>query len=241
MDKWLKAGILDKGIVISPTTGTPQGGIISPILANIYLHYALDAWFYETVQTHCQGQVYHCRYADDFVCAFEYEKDAQRFYKALKARLNKFNLEVAEDKTNIMVFSRCDLNSKTSFNFLGFEFRWEFCRRIKNRGRFAIIKRRTSSKKFHASIANFKEWLKDNCRLPKKILFPRLNRKLRGYYNYYGIRGNSKSLNAFIYQVENLLFKWLNRRSQRRSYNWIGFKQLINHFNLSKPRIYHAF
>lgn len=239
--KWLKAGILDKGTVIHPATGTPQGGIVSPILANIYLHYVLDTWFYETVQAHCRGQGYHCRYADDFVCAFEYEKDAQRFYKALKLRLNKFGLEVAEDKTNIRVFSRCHLKSKTGFNFLGFEFRWELSRRIKNRSRFAIIKRRTSSKKFHASIANFKKWLKDNSGLPKKILFPKLNKKLRGYYNYYGIRGNSKSLNTFIFLVENLLFKWLNRRSQRNSYNWIGFKQLIKHFGLAKPRICHAF
>lgn len=239
--KWLKAGILDKGMVIHPATGTPQGGIVSPILANIYLHYVLDTWFYETVQAHCRGQGYHCRYADDFVCAFEYEKDAQRFYKALKLRLNKFGLEVAEDKTNIMVFSRCHLKSKTRFNFLGFEFRWELSRRIKNRSRFAIIKRRTSSKKFQASIANFKKWLKDNSGLPKKILFPKLNKKLRGYYNYYGIRGNSKSLNTFIFLVENLLFKWLNRRSQRNSYNWIGFKQLIKHFGLVKPRICHAF
>ena len=92
--KWLKAGILDKGQVINPESGTPQGGSISPILANIYLHYVLDVWFYETVQMHCRGQVYLCRYADDFVCAFEYEKDAQRFYKALENRLDKFNLSL---------------------------------------------------------------------------------------------------------------------------------------------------
>ncbi len=159
----------------------------------------------------------------------------------MKLRLNKFGLEVAEDKTNIMIFSRYHLKSKTRFNFLGFEFRWELSRRIKNRRRYAIIKRRTSRKKFHASIANFKKWLKDNSGIPKKILFPKLNKKLRGYYNYYGIRGNSKSLNTFIFLVENLLFKWLNRRSQRNSYNWIGFKQLIKHFGLAKPRICHAF
>jgi group II intron reverse transcriptase/maturase len=238
--KWLKAGILDKGQVICPITGTPQGGVVSPILANIYLHAVLDVWFYETVQTHCRGQVYLCRYADDFVCAFEYEKDAQRFYEALKKRLNKFNLEVAEDKTHIMVFSRCKIRAKTSFNFLGFEFRWGLSR-AKNRVRIPIIKRRTSREKLYASLANFKVWLKQSSRLPKNILFAMLNRKLRGYYNYYGIIGNYKSLGNFVYRVTQTLFKWLNRRSQRKSYNWEGFNELVKHFGIAKPRICHAF
>lgn len=240
--KWLKAGILDKGQVICPTTGTPQGGVISPILANIYLHNVLDTWFYETVQSHCQGQVYLCRYADDFVCAFEYEKDAQRFYKALKLRFNKFGLEVAEDKTNIMVFSCLKIRAKTCFNFLGFEFRWGLSRRKLNRKtRIPIIKRRTSREKMRASLANFKEWLKRNCRIPKEILFKRINRKLRGYYNYYGIIGNFKSLASFVYRITQMLFKWLNRRSQRKSYNWKGFNELIKYFGIAQPRICHNF
>jgi len=240
--KWLKAGILDKGQVICPTTGTPQGGVISPILANIYLHNVLDVWFYETVQTHCRGQAYLCRYADDFVCAFEYEEDAQCFYKALKLRLNKFSLEVAEDKTNIMVFSRCKIRAKTSFSFLGFEFRWGLSRRKHNyRTRIPIIKRRTSREKLRASLAKFKMWLKKASRLPKDILFAQLNRKLRGYYNYYGIIGNFKSLNTFIYHVKRMLFKWLNRRSQRKSYNWKGFNEMIKYFRIVKPRICHDF
>ena len=239
--KWLKAGILDKGLVICPITGTPQGGVVSPILANIYLHTVLDVWFYETVQTHCRGQVYLCRYADDFVCAFEYEKDAQRFYEALGKRLNKFNLEVAENKTHLLVFSRSKIRNGSSFNFLGFEFRWGLNRRIKNRLRIPIIKRRTSREKLYASLANFKVWLKKSSRLPKNILFAMLNRKLRGYYNYYGIIGNYKSLGSFVYRVTQTLFKWLNRRSQRKSYNWEGFKELVKHFGIAKPRICHAF
>jgi RNA-directed DNA polymerase len=239
--KWLKAGILDKGLVICPITGTPQGGVVSPILANIYLHTVLDVWFYETVQTHCRGQVYLCRYADDFVCAFEYEKDAQRFYEALEKRLNKFNLEVAENKTQLLVFSRCKIRNGSSFNFLGFEFRWGLNRRIKNRLRIPIIKRRTSREKLYASLANFKVWLKKSSRLPKNILFAMLNRKLYGYYNYYGIIGNYKSLGSFVYRVTQALFNWLNRRSQRKSYNWEGFKELVKHFGIAKPRICHAF
>jgi RNA-directed DNA polymerase len=239
--KWLKAGILDKGQVICPITGTPQGGVVSPILANIYLHTVLDVWFYETVQTHCRGQVYLCRYADDFVCAFEYEKDAQRFYEALEKRLNKFNLEVAENKTHLLVFSRYKIRNGSSFNFLGFEFRWGLSRRINKRLRIPIVKRRTSREKLYASLANFKVWLKKSSRLPKNILFAMLNRKLRGYYNYYGIIGNYKSLGGFVYRVTQALFKWLNRRSQRKSYNWEGFNELVKHFGIAKPRICHAF
>lgn len=118
--KWLKAGVLEECKVINPVTGTPQGGIISPILANIYLHYVLDEWFEEVVKAYCRGEVYLCRYADDFVCAFQYEDDARRFYKALGLRLEKFGLSLAEEKTRMMRFSRMHMEDKTCFEFLGF-------------------------------------------------------------------------------------------------------------------------
>lgn len=236
INKWLKAGILETdGQVIHPITGTPQGGIVSPILANIYLHYVLDKWFEETVRTHCKGHVYLCRYADDFVCAFQCPKDAERFYKALIQRLARFGLEAAEDKTQIMVFSHVKAKVKTKFEFLGFEFRWG----VSYWGK-SLLKRRTSRIKLRASIANFKIWFRKYSGLPRKILFARLNRKLVGYYNYYGVTGNSQSLSSFVYQVTRLLFKWLNRRSQRKSYNWIGFKDLVKYFGIAKPRICHA-
>lgn len=241
INKWLKAGILDKDIVTRPEAGTPQGGSISPILANIYLHHVLDEWFYQIVQPMCRGQVYLNRYADDFVCAFENEHDAKRYYKALKQRLNKYNLEVAEDKTRLIAFSPLRKRGKTRFDYLGFEFSWGLTRKIGRRLRRPIIKRRTSRKKLRASRRTFKDWLKDNTRLPKKILFAKLNRKLRGYYQYYGIRGNSRSLGNFAYYVTLLLFKWINRHSQRKSYNWMGFRELVKHFGIAKPRIYHAF
>jgi len=239
--KWLKAGILDKEHIIHPEAGTPQGGTISPILANIYLHHVLDDWFYQTVQSYCRGQVYLCRYADDFVCAFETEKDAKRFYKALKLRLNKYNLEVAEDKTQLMLFSPLRERGKTRFDFLGFEFSWDLSRKIGKGLRQVIIKRRTSRFKLRSSLQNFKGWLKDNARLPKKILFARLNRKLRGYYRYYGIIGNYKSLETYAYYFIGYLHKWLNRRSQRKSHNWEGFKEMVKHFGLAKPQLYHRF
>ena len=213
--KWLKAGIMETdGQVIHPVTGTPQGGVVSPILANIYLHHVIDEWFEETVRRHCIGQVYLCRYADDFVCAFENAKDAERFYKALSQRLERFGLQPAEDKTRIIEFSHCKVRVKTKFDFLGFEFRWGV-----NRWGKPILKRRTSRDKLQASLAKFKVWFKKYSSLPKKFLFMKLNRKLQGYYNYYGVRGNYKSLNSFVYRAWQLLYKWLNRRSQRRSYN----------------------
>lgn len=235
--KWLKAGILETdGQVIQPLMGTPQGGNVSPILANIYLHYALDEWFEETVRTHCTGHAYLCRYADDFVCAFQNSKDAQRFYQALIQRLARFGLEVAEDKTQIIEFSHCKAKAKTKFDFLGFEFRWGV-----NRWGKPILKRRTSRDKLRASLVKFKAWFQKHRELPKKILFAKLNSKLIGYYNYYGVTGNFESLNHFVYQVKGLLFKGLNERSQRLSYNWKGFKELVKHFGIAKPRILHAF
>ena len=232
--RWLKAGILDiDGQVLHPETGTPQGGIISPILANVYLHYVLDVWFDEIVRARCKGKVYLCRYADDFVCAFEFESDAQRFYEVLPKRLAKFGLEVAAEKTNIIRFDR---QSKSRFEFLGFEIYW-------GKGRWGniILKRRTSRKKYQAALAILKAWCKDHCRLPKAVLFAKLNRKLRGYWNYYGIRGNYESLGDYFYHAKKILLKWLNRRSQRRSYTWTGFRALLKDFPLAKPRICHDF
>ncbi len=235
--KWLKAGILETdGRVIQPQSGSPQGGIVSPMLANIYLHYVLDLWFEETVKAHCQGAAYLCRYADDFVCAFQYETDAEKFYNVLDKRLEKFGLEVAEEKTNLLRFSPIKCQDNGAFEFLGFEFRWGLSSRRK-----PVLKRRTSRKKYRASLANLQEWCRDNCRLPKKLLFNKLNSKLLGYYNYYGIQGNYKSLTNFLYQAKRVLFNVMNRRSQRRSYNWKGFAELLKVFKLEKPRICHNF
>jgi len=235
--KWLKAGILEPdGAVNHPEKGSPQGGIVSPILANIYLHHALDVWFEETVKGHCRGAAYLCRYADDFVCAFELEADAERFYSVLGDRLGKFGLEVAAEKTNLIRFSPVDWKASGAFDFLGFEFRWGL-----GRWRKPVLKRRTARKKYRAALAEFQEWCRKHCRLPKKILFAKLNSKLRGYYNYYGIRGNYDSMQDFLYHVTRILLRVLNRRSQRRSYNWKGFAALIKVFPLQRPRICHSF
>lgn len=234
IERWLLAGILDTdGAVLHPVTGTPQGGIVSPILANVYLHYVLDVWFEEVVKSHCKGSVYHCRYADDFVCAFEIESDAQRFYEALPKRLAKYGLETAAEKTNILQF---DKNSKTRFEFLGFEFRWGL-----NRWGKPVLKRRTARNKYRSAIANFTLWCRKHCRLATAQMFAKLNQKLRGYWNYYGLRGNYESLGDYFYHIKRILLKMLNRRSQRKSYTWTSFSELLKDFPLIKPRICHPF
>jgi RNA-directed DNA polymerase len=231
--KWLKAGVLDTdGQVIHPATGTPQGGIVSPVLSNIYLHYALDLWFHKVIKKQCRGEACLIRFADDFVSAFQYQQDAERFYNLLGGRLGKFKLELSEEKTRIISFPRHKPSGKYRFDFLGFEFYWG-----KDRSGKPHLKRRTSRKKLRSSIKRFTEWCKENRNLEARVLFRRLNAKLRGYYNYYGVFGHYDGLQQFFYQVKRILFKWLNRRSQRRSYNWCGFKQLLKHYRVEQPRI----
>jgi len=231
--KWLKAGILDiDGLVKHPITGCPQGGCISPTLSNIYLHYVLDLWFEKFVKPRAKGEAYICRYADDFVCAFRYKIDADNFYNELPNRLGKFGLELSMDKTNIIRFTRFKKKQNASFEFLGFEYRWASSLKGND-----IIRRRTSRKKLHQSFSNMKDWCKNvrNKRLPTIIKL--LNSKLRGYYNYYGIMGNSKSLKSFYKMTLKMLFKWLNRRSQRRSFNYDKFELMIKRYGVLTPRI----
>jgi RNA-directed DNA polymerase len=230
--KWLKAGILDvDGLIKHPVTGCPQGGCISPILSNIYLHYVLDLWFEKIVKPRAEGEAYICRYADDFVCAFRYKGDAERFYNELPNRLSRFGLELSVEKTNIISFSRFR-EEKLSFEFLGFEYRWGSSIQGKD-----IVKRRTSRKKLRQSISNMKDWCKSNRSKRLISIIKEINTKLRGYYNYYGIIGNSKSLKDFYRITMRTLYKWLNRRSQRHSFNWIQFKKMIKRYGVIAPRI----
>jgi RNA-directed DNA polymerase len=231
--KWLEAGILEPdGTIIEPITGTPQGGIISPILANIYLHYALDLWFEKAIKPRCEGKAYLCRYADDFIGAFQCKKDAELFYEELGKRLAKFGLEIAKEKTRLISFSKFRINEKTSFEFLGFEYRWGISRKGN-----AIIKRRTSRKKLRKSLANFKNWCKKSRNKRLWVIFLELNSKLRGYYNYYGVIGNMDGISEFYQQAIKILYKWLNRRSQRKSFVWEGFKKVLKRYRVLKPRI----
>lgn len=232
--KWLKAGVMETGNIIEkPHQGTPQGGVISPILANIYLHNILDQWFEEVVKKHLKGESMMIAYADDFVCAFRYKEDAERFMEALEKRFNKFGLELAKEKTKLIKFSRFSKERNGNFDFLGFTYRW-----IKSREGKDIITHTTSKKKFNASVQKIKQWLKENRNIRLRKLTDQLNIKLKGYYNYYGVVGNSKMLRKMDSVVKRLLYKWMNRRSQRRSFNWKQFSNMLsNHYPLQKPFI----
>ncbi|MBU1086769.1 MAG: hypothetical protein KKD05_04545 [Candidatus Omnitrophica bacterium] len=154
--KWLKVGILEEdGRVIHPLTGTPQGGIVSAVLANIYLHYALDLWFVKVVKPRCRGEVRIMRYADDFICSFQFQSDTQRFYDVLSNRLEKFKLELSLEKTQVIKFTRFETENSKGFNFLGFEYRWG-----KSRRGNSLVKMRTSKKKFRGAIAAILGWIK---------------------------------------------------------------------------------
>lgn len=231
--KWLKAGILDTdGQTLHPEHGTPQGGIISPILANIYLHYTIDLWFEGIVKKNNRGSAYICRYADDFVCAFQYKDDAERFYNELPERLGKFGLELSVEKTRIISFNRFRKAEKTSFDFLGFEFRWGTSLEGKR-----LVQRKTSKKKFQQALKAFSKWCQQNRSMKISDFFKLVNAKLIGHYNYYGIIGNSKSVASFFYFAERALFKWLNRRSQKKSFTWDTFYEIIEYYKIEKPRI----
>ena len=232
--KWLKAGILETdGSIINPEAGTPQGGIISPVLANVYLHFALDLWFEKVVKPQCDGDAMICRCADDWVCAFQLRDDAKRFYRELPHRLAKFHLETAPEKTNLLRFSRFHPGMERRFTFLGFEFFW-----IRDRQREPRVKRRTARKKLQGACRRIKAWIKSNRHLPGGEFFKGLNKRLVGHYNYYGVRGNHLSLKYFFEVAREYTFKWLNRRGgKRQSYGWQQFDQLLDRVKIAWPRI----
>lgn len=231
--KWLKAGVLEEdGEVVHPATGTPQGGIVSPILANIYLHYVLDLWFEKVVRKQCRGEAFLMRYADDFVAGFEHQGEAEKIYRELPERLREFGLELSKAKTRVIEIDRDRPSGGSRFEFLGFEFYWG-----KDRQGRPHLKRRTARNRLWVSLVRFALWCRQVRHWDLRDLFRVLNAKLRGYYNYYGVVGNYESLGMFFRHALRILFKWLNRRSQMRSYNWQGFVELLKHYRVEKPRI----
>ncbi len=234
--KWLKAGVLEEdGKVRHPATGCPQGGCISPILANIYLDYVLDQWFVREIKPKCRARAYMSRYADDIVYAFQYQREAEMLFRELPKRLGRFNLELSAEKTRVVRFSRfsvIDGEESLSFVYLGFEFRW-----MRDRKGIPRMKRRTARKRFRRSLTRLTEWIRRERDRPVRDLMKTLSRKLLGYYNYYGVRSNAESLWAYHREALKIVRKWLNRRSQRRSYSWRGFHAMVKYFGVARPRI----
>ena len=237
--RFLKAGIIEEGKFITTNQGTPQGSILSPVLANIYMHYVLALWFEKKIKPNFKGESYITIYADDYVCCFQYKQEAELFYKTLLPnRLKKFNLELAKDKTRMIKFGTfAQQNVKEgkpeTFNFLGFT---HYCSKSK-KGLFRV-KRKTEQKKKKAKIKEYKNWIKQNRNKPLKDIINKTNEKLRGHYQYYGVTDNFHALSDYYWSVRTLIYKWLNRRSQRKSYTYQQFEQMLEIYPLLRPKIY---
>lgn len=218
--RFLKAGVMEQSKWMESDKGTPQGGLISPILANVYLHYALDLWVEYRVKRCCKGEVYYARYADDFVLLFQYEDEAKAVMGYLRDRLGKFGLNLAEDKTRILPFGR-HARRKEDFDFLGFTFF-----NAKSRKGYYRIGIRTSAKKLRAKRQAVGEWLWTRLTRPVGETLATLNRKLVGHYNYYGINGNYRAVCSFWRYVKGRLMWTLCRRSQKHRLTWAMFQKL---------------
>jgi RNA-directed DNA polymerase len=241
IDKWLKAGVLEEGRIIHPDTGTPQGGVISPLLANIYLHEVLDKWFEADVQPRLQGRAVLIRYADDFVIVFSSQRDARRVLDVLAKRFAKYGLTLHPEKTRLVPFDRPRggvANSGTrpgTFDLLGFTHYWG----LSFRG-WWIIKRQTARSRFSRALKRVGEWCRTNRHRPVVEQQQALNRRLRGHYGYYGITTNHPALRRFREEVQCIWRKWLNRRSQRARMTWQRFHLLLRRYPLLPAQVTHS-
>lgn len=229
--RMLKSGIMEDGLVSASEQGTPQGSILSPLLSNIYLHYVLDQWFCRRVRKQCRGEAYYFRFADDFLACFQHEGDAQSFKRRLKDRLEGFSLELSLEKTKSLEFGRfARANARKSgqkpkeFTFLGFT---HYCGKTRH-GHFKI-KRRTSRKKLAESLRRFTEWAKSAKQVLRKgEMLRSAKRRVQGHLNYYAVTDNWGKCSIYHYHATRILFKWLNRKSQRRAYTWDGYNQALD-------------
>ena len=238
--KWLKAGVMEEGARVRNEVGVPQGGVISPLLANIYLHYVLDLWIMRKVKRELAGRIYLIRYADDFVIGCTDREDAQKVWEMLPDRLKQFGLELSPEKSRMIEFGRKvylkgkkEGNRLGTFDFLGFT---HYMTRSRKGG--ARLGRKTIGKRHRSTLIAMNDKLKKMRNLLSfRELHVHLCRVLKGYYNYYGFAGNAATLNKFAYAVEHMWFNWLNRRSQRKSFNWEEYQERRKRFPLPRPRI----
>lgn len=242
IDKWLKAGVMEDGEVHRADLGTPQGGVISPLLANIYLHEVLDQWFVREVQPRLHGHATLIRYADDFVIVFEEEADARRVLEVLPQRFSKFGLTVHPEKTRLVQFQKPRTTTTRmtvprderpgTFDLLGFTHYWALSRK----GNWAVF-RKTSSKRLDRALSRIQDWCQENRHLPVPMQQQALKLKLQGHYRYYGILGNWQAIDRFRYETGRVWFKWLNRRSQRKSLNWDEFNAVSKRYPLPPAQL----
>lgn len=238
--RMLMAGIMEDGLTHASEEGAPQGSIVSPVLSNVYLHYALDVWFEKRVKPYAKGEAHLFRFADDFLCAFQFKEEAESFERNIKDRLEGFGLEIAPEKTRRMEYGPyAEQNAKRrrektpTFTFLGLT---HYCGRTRN-GHFKV-KRHTSVKKFRAKLREYTGWIrKARGVMPTGELMRRAKSRIQGHLNYYAITDNYEACKKYHYWFTRITFKWLNRRSQRMSYNWEQFNQMLESVGWPKVKI----
>jgi RNA-directed DNA polymerase len=242
--KWLNAGVLDAGNLTFPDKGSPQGGVISPLLANVYLHYVLDVWFEQEVQPRLKGRAFLIRYADDFVIGFTCEEDARRVLDVLPKRFGKYGLTIHPDKTRLLAFAPPDRSDRSdpgsgsepgSFDFLGFTHFWG-----RSRKGVWVVKRRTASSRLRRALTTIAQWCRLNRHRPIPAQHQTLSQKLRGHFAYYGITGNSEGLRRFRDAVLGFWRKWLSRRTRGRSLSWDLFRRLLGRYPLPPALAIHS-
>ena len=240
IDKWLKAGVMEDGNVSYPDSGSPQGGVISPLISNVFLHYVLDVWFEQEVIPRLQDRAFLIRYADDFVIGFRHQRDAERVMEVIPKRFGKYGLTVHPTKTKLVRFfppsDRKDQDEPPddrpgTFNLLGFTHYWG-----RSRKGYWVVKKKTAADRFSRAVRNIDKWCRDNRHLPIAEQHKKLNEKLRGHYAYYGVTGNSGALTRFLQIVEERWRRWLNRRNRIRSMIWEKFRAILRRYPLAPVR-----
>ncbi|QGP39816.1 group II intron reverse transcriptase/maturase [Piscirickettsia salmonis] len=239
--RMFKAGVLSKGELTMSDEGVPQGSVCSPIISNIFAHYVIDDWFEKVVKKHCQGKVEMFRYADDMVICCQFRNDAGRIKKALAKRLSKFRLKMNEDKTREIAFSKQDAARgirQGAFDFLGFTFYLG----VSVSGRAIIPKLKSSGKRLRSKLKKISEWMKKNRnKYPLRKLWEIFCSKLKGHVQYYGVSFNADGVGLFLYKARRIFYKWVNRRSQRKSFNWGKFSLFVKRFPMPKAKVCHKF
>jgi hypothetical protein len=238
--KWLNAGVMEGGAVTYPSTGSPQGGVISPLLANVYLHYVLDVWWEEVVKPRLLGRAFLIRYADDFVIGFTDESDARRVMEVLPKRFGKYGLSIHPDKTRLVRFTRpgrrptqagCpEASSPESFDFLGFTHFWS-----RSKKGSWVIKRKTARSRFRRALQRVIDWCRRHLHEPIREQYQALQQKLRGHYQYFGVVGNGRSLWCFRERLQEVWKEWLSRRRRGGGMTWERLGQLFRIFPLPSP------
>ena len=241
--KWLNAGVQEGRELIDPETGTPQGGVISPLLANIYLHYILDDWFVKDVQPRLRGRSLLVRFADDFIILCQLEADARWVLEVLGKRLGQFGLELHPEKTRLIQFRKPSRSAQSgkakgngTFDFVGFTFYW-----ARSRRGFWVVKKKTRGDRLRRAMRRMTRWCKDNRHMKVAEQHVILGQKLRGFYNYYAVKCNYQALESLYQHTRSAWCKWLRRRSHKSKIKWENFAERIEKpFPLPQPRIIHA-